>query len=120
MGITRAQAEQALEQVKEQYCGYLEIDPGPRLEENFFYDVWSGGRVISTIEAPYAIVWEEGGPYEWAYRAAQGGRDVELTAELRSIPGYEDAVVDTPAATAWPSEVRAEPITTWILGLWAE
>ena len=115
--VTRHEAERALEQIREQYRCYLDVS-GPVLVKDYEYDVWYSNRVISTIKAPYAIVWEDGGPYEWAYRAAQGGRDVELTAELRSIPGQENAVVDTPAATAWPSEVRAEPITTWVLGLW--
>ena len=121
MTVTRQQAERALEQVREQYCGYLDPEgSGPVLVENYEYDIWYSSRVISTIKAPYAIVWEDGGPYEWAYRAGQGGRDVELTAELRSIPGHENAVVDTPAAVDWPQDVRAEPITTWVLGLWPE
>lgn len=118
--LTREQAEAAFEQVKEQFAAYLghEGYRPPELIKSYVYDVWYGSRVISTIEPPYAIVWEEG-PDNWALRAKDGGRDYEATLELRSIPGVNKYVtVDTAPAKAWPSEVFGEPVTSYILGLW--
>lgn len=118
--LNQEQAEAAFEAVKEQFAPHIGHAGfrDPVLIKNYKYDVWYGNRVISTIEPPYAIVWEEG-PDTWTYRAREGGRDYESTLELRSVPGVpQDAVVDTPQAASWPSGVLSEPINNYILGLW--
>lgn len=119
--ITHAQAERALGCVREQFKEYIAAgDPPPKLIENWVPVTCRDGRVREDDSIPFVIMWEEG-PYEWAYRAIEGGRDVELTKELRSVSGVDPAaVVDTPAAANWPKGVMGEPYFSYVLGLYEE
>lgn len=120
-GVTRAQAERALACVREQFKEYIAAgDPPPRLVENWVPVTYREGRVVEGETIPFAIMWEEG-PSEWAYRAPEGGRDIELTLELRSIPGVDPvAVVDTPAAVGWPEGVQGSAYFSYVLGLYED
>ena len=103
--ISRKLAEQALASVKKQFSAYVELGYEPKLVE-----AWDGQH--------WAICWDEG-PYEWTYRCPEGGRDLELTLELRSVPGVDSkATVDDPAAPNWPTEVFAEPYDSCVLMLY--
>lgn len=94
-------------------------DPEPGLTENWVPFIYRDGKEIDVDPVPFAIVWE-GGPSEWAYRAKEGGRDVELTLELRAATGFMNAVVNTPEAVDWPVGVQAEPYFSYALGLYEE
>lgn len=120
-GVTRKQAEQALSCIREQFKEYIDAgDPPPKLIENWVAVTYRNGRVREDDPIPFVITWEEG-PTEWAYRAVDGGRDVELTLELRSVPGVDPTVtVDTPAATNWPKGVQGGPYFSYVLGLYEE
>lgn len=119
--IKPIQAEQALACIKRQFQDYLGAGcPEPTLVENWKPFIYRDGGVQDTDPIPFAVLWEEG-PDDWAYRAHSGGRDVELTLELRSVPGIgETATVDTPPATEWPPGVSAEPYFSYVLGLYEE
>jgi hypothetical protein len=109
--VTEEQAQAALAAIREQFKSYLE----PGYEPEIIRD-WN----FLDYPTPVAIVWEEGGPDEWAYRAQEGGRDIELTLEVRSIPGMEEAVIDTPPASSWPEGVGFYPVTSFAIGLFLE
>ncbi len=69
----------------------------------------------------WVISWEEG-PHEWAMRAFTGGIDDEVMAHARAV-GVDHAnalkIAQDPAK-ACPAGVFAEPIMTFILGLYPE
>lgn len=113
-GVTREQAEQALEAVKGQWSYDVAEGNVPKLVENWDW--------LESGTTPWAIVWEEG-PDEWAMRAQNGGTDEEATALARDDSAIteilgEQFTVATPAAVAWPEGVFAEPITPWAVGLY--
>ncbi|WP_433242398.1 hypothetical protein [Actinomadura nitritigenes] len=74
MSVTREQAEQVLEAIKEKYAHHWRNEKGdpygtpPQLIENWHW---------LTEPTPWAILWEEG-PFEWAYLAGVGGLDMEV------------------------------------------
>lgn len=118
--ITREQAEQALACIRQQFRSYIGAGyPAPELTESWKPFIYREGREVDTEVIPFAVVWPEG-PDDWAHRAHSGGRDVELTLELRDALGSEDATVDTPAAENWPEGVQAEPYFSYALGLYEE
>lgn len=113
--VTRAQAEQALAAIIEQFgVGY---DSLPELVENWRPFIWRDGKEVPTGTYRYAIVWEDG-PYEWAYRAKDGGHDEELTLEARSVAGGEKMTVSTPAANGWPKAVALETYFSYAITLY--
>lgn len=107
--LTREQAEAALEQITLQFKPYLEPGYGPKLMEDWTDPDADGDQ-------HWAICWEEGAPYEWTYRAQQGGRDVELTSLARDVD--PSAVMDTPPAPNWPVGVFGEPVNHCVLALY--
>ncbi|MFE0472636.1 hypothetical protein ACFW2V_13575 [Streptomyces sp. NPDC058947] len=116
--ITRKQAEQALACVRQQFKVYIDAgEPEPVLVENWKPFVWQDSRGVETDTYPFAIIWEEG-PFEWAYRAEEGGVDEELTLLGREFK--EDYVAHTPAAQGWPKGVHGEPYFSYVLTLYAE
>lgn len=118
MALTRAQAEQALAAVREQFKIYMGAgDPEPKLVEDWKPVVFQNGREVDTEPIPFAILWEEG-PFEWADRARSGGIDEELTLEGRDFD--PDYVARTPEAADWPKGVHGSPYFSWALGLYEE
>lgn len=111
MTVTREQARQALEATKLQFALHVEDAPeyGPKLIENWDW--------LESGPTPWAIVWEDG-PYEWAYRAQEGGMDEEATILARDIAELATVTLETPAAPLWPVGVFAEPVTSWAVGLY--
>ncbi len=108
--ITQAQADTCLAQIKIQFAVY--INGGgtpPKLIKDWDW--------LDSGPTAWAIVWEEG-PFEWAYRAHQGGVDEELTAEARTVPGFEKQVISTLPAPAWPDTVWCEPVNGWSIALY--
>jgi hypothetical protein len=97
--ITRKQAEAVLQSVEAQFARYIEPGYGPKLMD----EDWDEGF--------WAIVWEEGAPYEWTLAAEVGGTDEELSV----LRGER---VDIPAAASWPKGVFAEPVNNCVLGLY--
>jgi hypothetical protein len=116
--VTKRQAEQVLAHVKRTFRPYCEAGgDGPSLRMDFD---WSGAG------ARPAIVWE-GGPFEWAYLAASGGVDEEMTTLAMELPEYVQFVrtgkmkhpVRVEPIAGVPG-VFVEPITSWALGLYVE
>lgn len=105
--LTKAKAQQALKAVEQQFAVYIEAGyDGPKLYEP--------GHQCSG----WAIGWEEG-PYEWPYRAFEGGTDEELFELAQAEVGAEGAakLANDPGA-ACPEGVFAEPVNHWCLGLY--
>jgi hypothetical protein len=94
-GVTKRQAESALNAVRHQFDGY-------DTDRAFLRD--DGDRFV--------IVWEEGSPYQWTYIALTGHQEVDE--EASSLMGR---TVRTKAASA-PMGVFAEPINHIELGLY--
>jgi hypothetical protein len=116
--LTRKQAERALRCIEKQFGEYISaMSKGPDLVENWQPFLYQNGQEVPTNPIPFAVVWEEG-PDDWAYRTREGGVDEELTAEARTIPGMEQSIIHTPAATAWPTGVHGEPYFSYVLGLY--
>lgn len=103
--ITEEQAKQALKSVMDRFAGYIDLDyPDymPRLEKDYEGD-------YST--APWAIVWYEGAPYEWAVKDPAGDVDEEGS----SLLGKK---VEFPPVKDWPEGVHAEAMNYYVLSLW--
>jgi hypothetical protein len=101
MAVTKRQAEQALQQIKQQFRVFLpaetpaEVNEGPKLIHNWDW--------LDSGPTTWAIVWE-GGPYDWALLAETGGR----TEFGRAIA----------PAKNWPAGTFAEPVTSWAVGIY--
>lgn len=99
--LSRTLAEAALEQIKIQFRAEIEAGYGePTLIEDWTDPDADGDQ-------HWAICWD--GPFEWALRAQEGGRDWDMTLELRSVTGDQSAVVETEPAPNWPAQVFGEP-----------
>ena len=96
--VKKSDAEKVLAAIKQQFKPW--IDAGgeqPTLEKD--YDFLGHGA------APYAVVWEGGSPYEWAFMAGpNGGVDEEF--------GFRVKPVD------FPPSVFTEPVTSFILAIY--
>lgn len=110
--VSRPEAEVVLREVRKRFAPY--IDPevegsGPELVRDWD---WSG-------HADWAIIWE-GGPYEWAYLAASGGVDEELTELNATMAEYRSGKMKPVevAPVEPPERVFLEPVTSWALGLY--
>lgn len=104
--ITREQAEKALAAIKLQFRNYLDDTDQPTLFEP------------GTQCSGWAIGWEAG-PYEWTYRAFQGGFDEEMHQLAREfVDDTEAHRMATDRGTPCPDGVFAEPVNTWCLGLY--
>ncbi len=92
--------EQALEMVRDRFAVYiLPGDQGPQLKD------WQGQP---------AIVWEDSSPYEWAFLATAGGIDEELAGLMAEL----GQTVKPIEPIEWPEGLHAEPIMSFILGLY--
>lgn len=99
-------AQQCLQLVEQKFSSYIEGGYGPKLIPD--YETFSGNSC-------WAIVWEDGSPYEWAYLATGGGVDEEM-AGLMDQEGAGPPDAHEPIS--WPAGVYAEPIMSMILGLY--
>jgi hypothetical protein len=108
--ITEDQAKAALAAIENQFKVYIQAYEGtsrPILRQ-------------PGHEGPFwSIDWEEG-PTEWALRAFHGGIDWDIINELKAEGvGYTDALkVAQDPAVACPEGVFAEPVNSFILGLY--
>lgn len=116
--ISPEQAAAALAAVEAQYAHYLvDVSDDPRdrpmLLEPGTHDSsgWSG----------WMIVWECG-PFEWAYRAGDGGVDEELLALAQDAGADGRSALDlaTEPGVAWPAGVAAEPWSSFSLILYSD
>jgi hypothetical protein len=107
--LTRARAEAALAAVRKHYQLYYIGAEGPKLfppDED--RECW-------------LISWEEG-PYEWAYRASDGGIDPEVLAQMSEFnltPERAREAATFPAIN-FPRGVYVEPYYSYALGLTAD
>lgn len=108
--ITRKQAEAALAAVKEQFKNY--IAAGYREPEL---------REPGTESSHWAIAWDEG-PFEWTYRAFEGGVDEELYYLAKDAGADKERArsIATDAGITAPKGVFPEPINSWCLGLYPD
>lgn len=103
--ITEEQANQALESVKKRFAGYItpgHEQYGPKLVKDYEGD-------YST--APWAIVWFEGAPYEWAIKDPSGDYDDEGSSLMGKL-------VNFPPVENWPEGVFAEAMNYNVLSLY--
>jgi hypothetical protein len=99
--LPRHIAEACLEQIKIQFKAEIEAGYGDPVLVEDWTDPDADG------DQHWAICWD--GPFEWTYRAQQGGRDWDLTLELRDATGNPNAVVETKPSPNWPDGVLGEP-----------
>jgi hypothetical protein len=92
--VTKAEATKTLNAVKRMFRSYIDGDYGPKLVKNW---EWNS-------HYDWAIVWEEGSPYNWTYLFPFGGIDEEF--------GFNHAAVDL------PDDVWTEPITGWAIAIY--
>lgn len=97
VAVTKADAEKVLAAVRRQFAVWATDEPGPKLVKD--YDYLGGGNA-----APYAIVWEDGSPYEWCHLFPYGGIEEEF--------GFKVKPVEI------PDTVHVEPILSFILGIY--
>lgn len=102
--VTSKRAQAALDAVREQFKSYIGEDEGPKLVKG--YESCYGSK------APYAIVWEDYAPYDWAIRAGENGG---LDEEMSSLMGER---VETAPAKKWPATVWSEPVNGYVLALY--
>lgn len=96
--VKKADAEKVLAAVKRQFKPWIDAGmAGPRLVKDYS---WSD---IGN-PAPYAIVWEDGSPYEWCFLFPYGGVEEEF--------GFNVKAVEI------PKSVFTEPIFSFILGIY--
>lgn len=105
--ISELQARACLAAIESQFAAYVTGSCRPTLAHP--------GEQCSG----WAIVWEDG-PYEWAYRAFQGGDDEEvyhlaLDADFTPCQARRAAQV---GGVPCPDGVFAEPVMSFILGLY--
>jgi hypothetical protein len=107
MAITREQAEAALAAVRDRYKNYDDAHEITLIEN------WED-------QVAWLICWEDG-PFEWAYRAAMGGVNEEVSTTLVDEFGADAASavrVSTEQAIRFPSGVWVEPYHSYSLGLY--
>lgn len=111
-GVTKAQAEKVLKQVRMAFAEYLGDEPygTPTLRDHNHECLDSGC---------WSIDWEEG-PFEWAIRFPHGGLDWETYQGLLDAGAPEEVAKlrATTLAVEVPSRVFVEPINTYTLGLY--
>lgn len=98
MAVTKRQAQQAFNQIVDQFKVFIDDEVYPVLIENWDY--------LDSGPTRWAVVWE-GGPYEWALLAERGGKMIDYH------PSPE-----IPAAKHWPAGTFAEPVTSWAVGIY--
>jgi len=109
MKISAAKANSALKAITRQFKVYTEDSNGkPNLPEDM--------PVLCDRGDHWEIVWESGSPYEWAYLAFQGGVDEEMTSMAQEFGGG----VATIPEVKCPKGVYAEPVMSFILGLYED
>jgi len=96
--VTKRDAEHTLAAVKRMFSAYIEGDYGPKLVKD-----WNWGWTTSTDYA-WAIVWEEGSPYNWTYLFPFGGVDEEFGGRHTGVE--------------LPDDVWTEAITGWALAIY--
>ncbi|MGV8972212.1 MAG: hypothetical protein ACOH10_07805 [Rhodoglobus sp.] len=96
VAVRKADADRVLAAVRRQFAGWLDPadEGGPQLVKDFD---WGAGP------APYAVIWE-GGPYDWAMLAGEGGIEEEFGAKIKAV--------------VFPKTVFCEPYTGWALAIW--
>lgn len=109
--VRKSDAEKVLAAVRNTYSAYVEPGYGPTLVENYR---WSE----TSPAAPYAIVWEEGSPYEWTYNFPGGGFDEEMYFLAREFGEDVARRLATKAPTELPDTVFVEPIYSFVLGIY--
>ena len=66
VAVTKRDADKVLAAIRRQFAGWIDPDRpdyGPKLLKDFDW--------LGTGAPPYAIVWEQGSPYDWAVYAGQ-------------------------------------------------
>jgi hypothetical protein len=97
--VTKTDAQRVLKAVETTFKPWIEAGMhGPQLVENY---EWSDGMQVHPT--PWAIVWEDGSPYEWAYNFPHGGVDEEFGFKIK--------------AAELPKSVHTEPIFSFVLGI---
>ena len=105
--ITREQAEACLAAVKKQFASTIGAGyPEPKLCEP------------GDLAESWTIVWEEG-PFEWTYRAFQGGFDEEIYTLARDAGATEEQATKTATddGVPTPAGVWTEAKNHWCLCL---
>lgn len=100
--VTKAEAEKVLSAVKRAFPAWARGKGavGPKLVKD-----WNWGFTYSH-DYDWAIVWEEGSPYNWTYLFPHGGTDEEFGGRH-------------PAVTL-PDGVWVEPVTGWAIAIYPD
>jgi len=108
---TREVVEQFLAALKEQRCLSEE-----KWKETFAGTLFENGpQYLPEIRMDFdwlghgghpSIIWEDGGPYEWAYLFPFGGRDEEFGGVVKDV------------SDMLPKGWYAEAITSWAIGIY--
>jgi hypothetical protein len=112
--VTREQAEAVLAAIESQFSSYLMNDSVPSEMNRPISDEDRPQIVEDYMDVDFAIVWESGSPYEWAFRAGEGGLDEELSSLAEDFGG---ALVYT-SRVEMPTDVHCEPIESFSLGIY--
>jgi len=115
MSISRQQAEQALAAVTQQFVAFCE----PLIIGGRNYGISSLPTLVETSQGDWEIVWEDG-PDEWAYRASMGGSSEEdrALAAAASVEFGTTITVPEDKPVTFPRGVHAEPVMSFVLGLY--
>lgn len=98
--VTKREAERTLAAVRRAFKAYVSDGYGPKLVKD-----WNWGFTVAH-DYDWAIVWEEGSPYNWTYLFPDGGIDEEF--------GGRHPAVDL------PDGVWTEAITGWALAIYPD
>jgi hypothetical protein len=102
--VTKREAERTLNAVKRMFSAHVEGDYGPKLIKNWEWGFDTSRYVHRPLAYDWAIVWEEGSPYNWTYLFPHGGIDEEF--------GFNHKEVEL------PDDVWTEPITGWAIAIY--
>ena len=98
VAVTKRDADKVLAAIRRQFAGWIDPDRpdyGPELLKDFDW--------LGTGAPPYAIVWEQGSPYDWAVYAGQSYVDEEFGFRVKGVE--------------FPPAVWVEAITGWALAI---
>lgn len=98
VAVRKADAEKVLAAVRRQFRANIQAGfTGPILVKD--WEPYYGGSPV-----PYAVVWEDGSPYEWAYLFPHGGIEEEFGMLVKPV--------------AIPDSVYVEPCVSFIVGIY--
>lgn len=100
VAVKKRDADKVLAAIRRQFAAWIDPAAGPDYAPKLLKDFdWLG-----TGAPPYAIVWEQGSPYDWAMYAGQEYIDEEFGFRVKAVE--------------FPPTIWTEAITGWALAIY--